>query len=54
MDTENLTDAHRELVHAAMEVVDDFERYGPVLQQDDNLEYGPDSAIGRLQKALQD
>ena len=54
MDTEHLTEQHRKLIHAAQEIVNDYEHYGPVLQQDDNLKYGPESAIGQLIDALQD
>jgi len=54
MDTEYLTDAHREIIEAAREVVSDFNTYGEVLQVDDNGEYSGETAIGRLEKALQD
>jgi len=54
MDTKYLTDAHREIIEAAREVVSDFNTYGEVLQVDDNGEYSGETAIGRLEKALQD
>jgi len=54
MDTEYLTDAHREIIIAAQEVISDFHTYGEVLQTDDNGKYSDKTAIGRLEKALQD
>lgn len=43
-----------ELLNAAREILSDFNRYGKVLQVGDNGEYGTESAIGRLSKAIHD
>lgn len=36
------------LIDAALEILNDFDTYGGVLQVDENGEYGEDSAIDRL------
>jgi len=43
----------RELYYAALEILDDFDTFGEVLQVDDNGEYGEDTAITKLRKALE-
>ena len=40
------------LMMAAMEIVGDFDEYGEVLQQDEEGEYGEDSAIEKLRRAI--
>lgn len=39
------------LFDAAGQIIDDFENYGEVLQVDEDLEYGPESAIKKLTRA---
>jgi hypothetical protein len=41
-----------ELQRAAQAVLEDFDTYGEILQTDESLEYGPDSAIEQLRSAL--
>lgn len=49
---ENLPESVQHLYFAALEIMNDFTMYGETLQQDDNGDYGPESAIGLLQTAL--
>lgn len=49
---ENLPEPVQHLYFAALEVVGDFKSYGPVLQFDENEEYGSESAITLLQTAI--
>jgi hypothetical protein len=44
----------KSLLLAAEEIIDDFENFGEVLQQDEDFEYGPNSAIGRLIKIVKE
>jgi hypothetical protein len=46
------THADITLVQAAMDVLDDFEAYGPVLQSDEHGDYGPATAIAKLRDAV--
>lgn len=41
-----------ELIESAMEILDDFDSYGPVLQSNESGEYDSNTGIGRLRKAL--
>lgn len=41
-----------DLLEAAEEIVSDFNRFGTVLQEGDNGEYGTSSAIGQLASAV--
>lgn len=41
-----------DLLRAAIEVVSDFDTYGVVLQTDENMEYGPTTAIEKLRRAM--
>jgi len=49
---ENLPEPVQHLYFAALEIVGDYKSYGPVLQKDENDEYGPETAIGLLQAAV--
>lgn len=40
------------LIESAGDIISDFDRYGEVLQTDSLGIYGPDSAIKRLRKSL--
>lgn len=42
------------LQDAAVEVIDDFDTYGEVLQTDGNDDYSPNTAIERLRTALKE
>ncbi len=44
----------KELENAAWNLVDSFDRYGEVLQTDTDGEYGPNSDIELLRKAVRD
>lgn len=48
-----LTEPVRKLYYAALEVVDDFDTYGEVFQANDCGEYGENTAIGKLKRALE-
>ena len=48
----NMTKREQELLVAAWNIVSDYERYGEVLQHDDNFEYGENSSIIRLSNAI--
>lgn len=43
----------KEVLDAACQTVQEFHEYGAVLQQGERDDYGPDSAIGRLQLSLE-
>ena len=47
-----MTEPVRKLYYAALEVMDDFDTYGEVLQANDCGEYGETTAIGKLKRAL--
>ena len=50
---EQLTEPMQNVIRTAQEIVNDFDRYGEVLQLGDNGEYGEESAIIQLKLALE-
>ena len=49
---ESEPDAATTLLYYAQRIVEDFDNYGEVLQNDDDGEYGPTSGIERLRAAI--
>ena len=47
-----MTKPVRMLYYAALEIVEDFDNYGEVLQVGVGSEYGEDTALGKLKAAL--
>ena len=47
-----MSEREQDLIDAAREIYGDYLSYGVVLQQDENGEYGEQSAIGLLAAAL--
>jgi len=47
------TKREQDLLDATREILSDFNRYGEELQAGDNGEYGAESAIGRLNTAIE-
>lgn len=47
-----MPEKYKDVLDAAHEILGDFDNWGPVLQTDDNSEYGPESPIERLRAAV--